>query len=114
MNIKSLTTKETWGNYSVMTVLKIFLTCCLQSAKSKGIKISLNCDIKNIIKDDDESFVVDASSGQYRAVSLVIASGGLSIPKMCASPLGYKVAEQFGHHIWPTSPARVPFHTATS
>ena len=45
----------------------------------------------------------------FQATSLVIASGGLSIPKMCASPLGYKVAEQFGHHIWPTSAGLVPF-----
>ena len=39
----------------------------------------------------------------------MIASGGLSIPKMCASPFGYKVAEQFGHHIWPTQAGLVPF-----
>jgi len=34
---------------------------------------------------------------------------GLSIPKMCASPLGYKVAEQFDLHLWPTSAGLVPF-----
>ncbi len=88
---------------------KDILNMLLAECKKAKVKVQLNCDIKNIIKDDDESFVVDASSGQYRAVSLVIASGGLSIPKMCASPLGYKVAEQFGHHIWPTSPGLVPF-----
>jgi predicted Rossmann fold flavoprotein len=44
-----------------------------------------------------------------QAPVLVVASGGLSIPKMCASPLGYKIAEQFGHHIWPTSAGLVPF-----
>ena len=44
-----------------------------------------------------------------QAPSLVVASGGLSIPKMCASPLGYRIAEQFGHHIWPTSAGLVPF-----
>ena len=88
---------------------KDILNMLLAECKKEKVKVQLNCDIKNIIKDDDESFVVDASSGKYRAVSLVIASGGLSIPKMCASPLGYKVAEQFGHHIWPTSPGLVPF-----
>ncbi len=88
---------------------KDILNMLLAECKKEKVKIQLNCDIKNIIKDDDESFVVDASSGKYRSVSLVIASGGLSIPKMCASPLGYKVAEQFGHHIWPTSPGLVPF-----
>ena len=88
---------------------KDILNMLLAECNKAKVKVQLNCDIKNIIKDDDESFVIDASSGQYRAVSLVIASGGLSIPKMCASPLGYKVAEQFGHHIWPTSPGLVPF-----
>ena len=88
---------------------KDILNMLLAECKKAKVKVQLNCDIKNIIKDDDQSFVVDASSGQYRAVSLIIASGGLSIPKMCASPFGYKVAEQFGHHIWPTSPGLVPF-----
>ena len=41
--------------------------------------------------------------------NLVIACGGLSIPKMCASPLGYKIAEQFGLKLWPTAAGLVPF-----
>lgn len=88
---------------------KDILNMLLAECKKAKVYIQLNSDIKNIIKNDDESFVIDASSGRYRAMSLVIASGGLSIPKMCASPLGYKVADQFGHHIWPTSPGLVPF-----
>ncbi len=87
---------------------KDILNMLLAECKKTKVNIQLNSDIKTINKDDDESFVVDASSGRYRSESLVIASGGLSIPKMCASPLGYKVAEQFGHHIWPTSPGLVP------
>jgi predicted Rossmann fold flavoprotein len=57
----------------------------------------------------EHGFILDTTSGKYRAESLVIASGGLSIPKMCATPFGYQVAEQFGHHIWPTSAGLVPF-----
>jgi predicted Rossmann fold flavoprotein len=87
---------------------KDILNMLLAECKKTKVNIQLNSDVKTINKDDDESFVVDASSGRYRSESLVIASGGLSIPKMCASPLGYKVAEQFGHHIWPTSPGLVP------
>ncbi len=88
---------------------KDILNMLLAECKKVNVKILLNTDIKNIVKADDELFSVTTSSGDFDAVSLVIASGGLSIPKMCASPLGYKVAEQFGHHIWPTSPALVPF-----
>ena len=39
----------------------------------------------------------------------MIATGGLSIPTMGASPFGYKIAKQFAINIWPTSPALVPF-----
>ncbi len=92
-------------NDSAKDILNMLLAEC----KKAKVNIQLNCDIINIIKDDDESFVVDASTGRYSSESLVIASGGLSIPKMCASPLGYRVAKQFGHHLWPTSPGLVPF-----
>jgi predicted Rossmann fold flavoprotein len=73
-----------------------------------NVDIRLNCEINKINK-EESTFVIDTSLGKYQATSLVIATGGLSIPKMCASPLGYKVAEQFGHHIWPTSAGLVPF-----
>ena len=45
----------------------------------------------------------------YRCESLVIATGGLSIPTMGASGLGYEVAQQFGHTLIPTDPSLVPF-----
>ena len=45
----------------------------------------------------------------YHCQSLVIATGGLSIPTMGASPFGYQVAEQFGIKIWPTRAGLVPF-----
>jgi predicted Rossmann fold flavoprotein len=82
------------------------LDMLLDECKKVKVKIILNCDIKKI---DNKPFRVVASAGNYQANSLIIASGGLSIPKMCASPLGYKVAEQFGLHLWPTTPGLVPF-----
>ena len=85
---------------------KDILDMLLDECRKAKVKIVLNCDIKNI---DNEPFVVRTSVGSYQATSLVIASGGLSIPKMCASPLGYKVAEQFDLKLWPTSAGLVPF-----
>ncbi|MBE9560759.1 MAG: NAD(P)/FAD-dependent oxidoreductase [Proteobacteria bacterium] len=85
---------------------KDILDMLLDECKKAKVKIVLNCDIKKI---DNESFAVRTSAGNYQATSLVIASGGLSIPKMCASPLGYKVAEQFDLKLWPTSAGLVPF-----
>lgn len=94
---------------------KDILNMLLAECQKANVKISLNCQINNIKKSKNvnyskkNKFDINTSFGKYKATSLVIASGGLSIPKMCASPLGYQVAEQFGHHIWPTSAGLVPF-----
>jgi predicted Rossmann fold flavoprotein len=93
---------------------KDILNMLLAECEMAKVNIRLNCEVTvgddtGIVKNEDNSFTVKTSSGSFQAASLVIASGGLSIPKMCASPLGYRVAEQFGHHIWPTSPGLVPF-----
>lgn len=93
---------------------KDILNMLLAECEMAKVNIRLNCEVTvgddtGIVKNEDNSFTVKTSSGSFQAASLVIASGGLSIPKMCASPLGYRVAEQFGHHIWSTSPGLVPF-----
>ncbi len=87
---------------------KEILDMLLDECKKARVKIMLNCDIKHIEKMDDESFTIKTSTGKYRSTSCVIASGGLSIPKMCASPIGYKIAEQFGLHLWTTTAGLVP------
>jgi len=53
-------------------------------------------------------FHVETSAGPITATSLVVATGGLSIPKMGATSFGYDLAEQFGHPIVPTRPGLVP------
>ncbi|MFV2004153.1 MAG: NAD(P)/FAD-dependent oxidoreductase [Gammaproteobacteria bacterium] len=93
---------------------KDILNMLLDECKKANIKIRLNSDITAVEKvesdsTENEPFIIHSSSGRFQSASLVIACGGLSIPKMCASPLGYKIAEQFGHHIWPTSAGLVPF-----
>lgn len=88
---------------------KDILNMLLEECRKAKVKIVLNCQLSEIKQIAERQFTIDTSTGNYQASSLVIASGGLSIPKMCASPLGYKVAEQFGHKIWPTSPGLVPF-----
>ena len=87
---------------------KDILQMLLEECKKVRVTIRLDCDIRALDK-SDKAFEIETSLGLFQASSLVIASGGLSIPKMCASPLGYKVAGQFGHHIWPTAAGLVPF-----
>ncbi len=88
---------------------KDILNMLLAECKKADVCIRLNCNIINIEDKKDENFTIKTSLGNFQTRSLVIASGGLSIPKMCASPLGYKIAEQFGHHVWATRPGLVPF-----
>ena len=53
-------------------------------------------------------FELDTDRGAVRCSQLVIASGGLSIPKIGATDFGYRIARQFGHRTLPTRPALVP------
>nr|WP_321359783.1 NAD(P)/FAD-dependent oxidoreductase [uncultured Hyphomonas sp.] len=57
----------------------------------------------------DGVFTVETDAGAFAAPKLVVATGGLSIPKMGASGLAYDIARQFGHDIVPTRAALVPF-----
>jgi predicted Rossmann fold flavoprotein len=88
---------------------KDILDMLLAECEKVAVNIRLNCDIQQIEKAATGSFSIETSRGHFHAESLVMATGGLSIPKMGASPFGYKVAEQFGHHIWPTRAGLVPF-----
>ncbi len=91
-------------DHSAKQILNMLLSEC----EKVNVEIHLNCEITNIDKINDNAFTVNTSLGNFQTTSLVMSCGGLSIPKMCASPLGYQVAEQFGHHIWPTVAGLVP------
>lgn len=54
------------------------------------------------------AFILETSAGPVESAALVIATGGLSVPKIGATPFGYKVAEQFGIGVVPPRPALVP------
>ncbi|SEL56775.1 hypothetical protein SAMN05216359_11180 [Roseateles sp. YR242] len=54
-------------------------------------------------------YLLQTTSGPVRCTSLVIATGGLSIPTMGATGFGYEVARQFGHQVLPTRAGLVPF-----
>jgi len=86
---------------------KDILDMLLAECKKVNVKIHLKCEI-NVIESIGSDYRIKTMNRSFQSTSLVIACGGLSIPKMCASPLGYKIAEQFEHHIWPTSAGLVP------
>lgn len=71
-----------------------------------SVTILLECKITNITKGD--KFTLTTTKGLFTAESLIIATGGLSIPKLGATDFGYKVAKQFGLKIIEPKPALVP------
>ena len=60
------------------------------------------------LRSEGTGFALDTDRGTVAAAQLVVATGGLSIPKIGASDLGYRIARQFGHSIVETRPALVP------
>ena len=88
---------------------KDILNLLLDECKKSHVRIQLNTKITKIEKDSEQYFFVQSENTNYQCESVVIASGGLSIPKMGATPFGYKLAEQFNIKVWPTSAGLVPF-----
>ncbi len=64
--------------------------------------------VESLPDDGQWRFAVETSRGRFKAASLVVATGGLAAPKIGATPLGYKLAEQFGISVVPPKPALVP------
>jgi predicted Rossmann fold flavoprotein len=88
---------------------KDILEMLLAECEYNNAEIRLNTTIEKIEKISDEHFKLQTTRGDFHCQSLVIASGGLSIPTMGAGPFGYKVAEQFDIKVWPTRAGLVPF-----
>ena len=77
-----------------------------EECRRAQVQIFTNVRIAEVRKPD--AFVLEAGEHEYRALVLVVATGGLSIPKIGATAFGYEVAERFGHKIEPCRPALVP------
>ncbi|EGQ7965917.1 NAD(P)/FAD-dependent oxidoreductase [Vibrio vulnificus] len=92
---------------------------CLDSAKEIVNMLLSECDQPNIaqryqvllteIEKTEQGFVLRAGAEAFECQSLVVATGGLSMPKLGATPFGYKIAEQFGIPVVPTTAGLVPF-----
>lgn len=101
--------EKTLGQLFCDNKSKDILDMLLHECEQMGSVIRLNASIDNVEKLNDHHFKIKSARGDFHCQSLVIASGGLSIPTMGASPFGYKVAEQFGLKCWPTRAGLVPF-----
>ncbi len=100
--------ERTHGQYFCLDSAKQIVTMLLDECQQAGVTVQLRSEILSIAK-DTELFALNTTRGEYSCESLVIATGGLSMPKIGATPYGYKVAEQFGLTIHKTTAGLVPF-----
>ncbi|MCW5568315.1 MAG: aminoacetone oxidase family FAD-binding enzyme, partial [Dokdonella sp.] len=86
---------------------KQIVALLVDECRAAGVRIDTGCTIENLERDGD-GFRLTTSLGAMTARSLVVASGGLSIPSMGASSFGHTLAKRFGHTVLPTRAGLVP------
>lgn len=79
----------------------------LDECQKHSVEIELSVEIRDIAHEEG-CFVLSTNRGEVQADAVVMATGGLSIPKIGASDFGYRIARQFGHNVVGTAPALVP------
>ena len=86
---------------------KQIVTLLLDECAVAGAQIRVDCAVLGVARDDGR-YAVQTAQGAVTATSLVVATGGLSMPRMGASGFGYALARQFGHGVLPTRAGLVP------
>lgn len=99
--------EKTLGQLFCDTSAKDIIAMLVNDLRVAGVDLRLSCGVEAVDR-VGEAFRVVTEQGVVTAPSLVIATGGKSIPKMGASAFGYRVAEQFGLRLVETRPALVP------
>ena len=104
LNYHHKTLGQLFCDDSAQDIVDILMTEC----EWAGVNIALRSEVLSVNKNDTGYEIITAGES-YQCESLIIASGGLTMPKLGASPIGYKIAEQFGLKVLPTTAALVPF-----
>ena len=86
---------------------QLVIDMLLGECNEANVLIKKSFRVENIEKINDE-YVINNSGNKFVSKSLVVATGGLSIPKIGATDFGYKIANQFSLNIIDTQPALVP------
>ncbi len=86
---------------------KQIVALLLNECATAGVEICTGCETETVRHKDGYS--LETSQGVFSAETLVVASGGLSIPSLGGSGFGYQLAQQFGLRLLPTSAGLVPF-----
>ncbi|HCH0556621.1 TPA: NAD(P)/FAD-dependent oxidoreductase [Pseudomonas aeruginosa] len=87
---------------------KQIVAMLVAECEAAGVRIATGCAVERVAAREGGGYTVHTAQGVFAAPSLVVASGGLSIPSMGASGFGYALARQFGHTVLPTRAGLVP------
>jgi predicted Rossmann fold flavoprotein len=101
---------QMFGRDSAADILRMLLKEC----ELAGVRIQTNCDIHSVAANKKEisspqRFVLSTGKGEFSSSSLVVATGGLSLPRLGSSGMGYEIARQFGLRVLPTRAGLAPF-----
>lgn len=86
-------------------ILNMLLDECAQV----GAQISTNCDIETVQYEDNGQYLINTNLGNMTTNSVVVATGGLSIPSMGTTPFGYEIAKQYDMRVQPLRASLVPY-----
>jgi hypothetical protein len=100
--------EKTLGQLFCKEKSQVIVDLLLDECQKGGVDIKLKQTIKAIEKKDNQ-FYIRLDNASYTTSSLIIATGGLSIPSLGGSPFGYELAKQFGIRVIPTRAGLVPF-----
>lgn len=95
-------------DHSAQDIVNMLLTECDWAGVNVALKSEV-VSVEQIKSTDGDYFIVNTAQQSYQCRSLVVASGGLTMPKLGATPMGYKIAQQFNLKVVPTTAALVPF-----
>jgi hypothetical protein len=99
------TSGQLFCNGSAQQIVDMLMRECVEA----GVRVLVSTNILEVRRNDSSGvFTVAAGNAVYAAPALMVATGGLSIPKIGATAFGYEVARQFGIPIEPCRPALVP------
>ncbi|KTD79189.1 NAD(P)/FAD-dependent oxidoreductase [Legionella waltersii] len=99
--------EKTLGQLFCDNKSKDIVDMLLKECETHQVTVQLQTSIEKIQRTIND-YKINSNKGRYQCQSVVIASGGLSIPTMGASPFAYKIAEEFGLKVWPTRAGLVP------
>jgi predicted Rossmann fold flavoprotein len=99
--------EKTLGQLFCEEKASLIVDMLLSECRKNSVTIDLNQTIHSVRKENHQ-FIVQSNHERYACDSLVVASGGLSIPTLGSSPYGFQLAAQFGLAVYPTRAGLVP------